>query len=370
MTLINRLKAEHSLILSALSLILVAVFHQDLFQDYSLALSLTVFFILFIIIIYAAMGVVHHAEILAYKFGEPFGTLILTFTAITVEIIMITEIMLNGDEDPTFARDTIFSTVMILLNGLIGLSMIIGGFKFGEQFFNLKSSVSFFSMILIVTGLGLIFPSIPHEGGHEKPYQIFLIIVCLSLYAFFVRMQTKEHKMYFSYSKHKMLSEIKEEFPGIDIKKESAVYHSIIMVIAIVLISILAEYLSTAIDNGVYMLGLPKYLASFIVALVIISPESLTAIRAARNNEMQRTINIALGSALSTITLTIPAVIIVGFITGQEIILALTPYMTVMLLITIIIGILSTSRGEANALQGFIHFVLFATYIFIIFLFQ
>jgi len=255
MSLLNRLKAEHSLILSAISLIIVGIFHQDLFEDYSLSVSLIVFFVLFIIIIYAAMGVVHHAEILAYKFGEPFGTLILTFTAITVEIIMITEIMLNGDEDPTFARDTIFSTVMILLNGLIGVSMLIGGFKYGEQFFNLKSSVSFFSMILIVTGLGLIFPSIPHQAANEMPYQIFLIIICLSLYAFFIRMQTKDHKLFFSYSKHKILDELKEEFPGINIKKESALYHSIVMVVAIILISILAEYLSTAIDNGVNILG-------------------------------------------------------------------------------------------------------------------
>ncbi|HEX2787001.1 MAG TPA: calcium:proton antiporter [Ignavibacteria bacterium] len=358
------LKREKSFLIALLTLIIITVFQRDLFEDVSLGASLVLFFVIFVVIIYAAIGVADHAEVLAHKFGEPYGTMILTFSAITVEIIMVTAMMLHEAKDPTLARDTIYATLMILINGITGLCMVIGGFKYGEQFFNLKSSNSFLSMIIAIIGIGLFLPAF------ANPEQLtilerFLIFASLALYAFFLSMQSKKHSYFFSYKNAEIKSEREEELES---KKINGWYHAGMLLAIILVIAMIAEFLSISIENGILMLGLPVKLAALIIALIIIAPEGLTALRAAYSDDMQRVINITFGSTLSTITLTIPAVLIVSFITGNSIILGLSPFMGVMVITTLLLGFISTTRGDSNALQGFIHIILFITFVFLIFL--
>jgi len=358
-------RQELSFIIAIVSLVILSLLGSSPVIKESLAVEAILFILVFSVIIYAALGVVHHAELLAYKFGEPYGTMILTLSAVTVEIIMIATMMMHGDADPHVARDTIFSTLMILLNGLTGLIMLIGGLKYGEQKYNIKSTNSFFSMIFGIVGIGLFLPLvIPIEN--YALFETFLIIVCLLLYIFFLRMQSKEHNYYFKFEGNK--KNVSSEHEHLPAKKSiSSAYHFIMLLATIGAISVLAESLSVYVDDGISKLHLPAAAAGLIIAIIIVSPEALTAIRAGLHDDMQRVINISLGSMLSTVSLTIPAVLIIGLLIGHDVILGLTPIQSAMVIISLLVGILTCKDGESNALQGFIHFILFITFVFLIF---
>jgi len=361
----NFFRKELSFIIALISLVILSFLGKSPIIKNSLGIEALLFIIVFTVIIYAALGVVHHAELLAYKFGEPYGTMILTLSAVTVEIIMIASMMTHGDSDPVIARDTIFSTLMILLNGLTGLIMFIGGLKYGEQKYNIRSTNSFFSMIFGIVGIGLFLPLVIPEVSYGM-YEIFLVIVCLLLYIFFLRMQSKEHNYYFKFEGAK--KNISGEHEHLPAKKDISTFYNFLMLAAtIAAISILAESLSVYVDDGIEKLHLPPAAAGLIIAIIIVSPEGLTAIRAGLHDDMQRVINISLGSMLSTVSMTIPAVLIVGMLINQEVHLGLTPLQSSMVVISFLVGMLSCKDGESNALQGFIHFILFITFVFLIF---
>lgn len=369
--MVKFIRNEKSFFIALAAIILVLLLASNPAIHASNLLTGLLFILVFSVIIYAAMGVVHHAEQLAHKLGEPYGTMILTLSAVTVEVIMVATMMFHADSDPTLARNTIFSTVMILFNGLIGLCMLLGGFKFGEQKYNLKSSNSFFSMIFCIVGAGLFIPIIisPESLNH---YYIFLIILELLLYIFFIRMQSKEHNYYFIFQTgvfQKDVGEKKaEEISDSARKQIKGFYHTAMLILTITAISFLAETLSIVIDDGVDKLHWPAEVAGLVVALIIVSPEGLTAIRAGLKNDMQRVVNISLGSVLSTISLTIPVVLLIGIFTHREIILAVSPDQAVLIVISLLVGMLSYKDGETNALQGLIHLMLFVTFVVLIFL--
>lgn len=361
----NFLKKESSFLLALASFVILYATKDSPIIQNSILVEMILFFIVFGVIIYAALGVVHHAELLAYKFGEPYGTMILTLSAVTVEIIMIATMMTHGDTDPHIARDSIFATLMILLNGLTGLIMLIGGLKYGEQKYNIKSSNSFFSMLIGIIGIGLFLPLVIPPGNYRL-FEIFLIVACGALYIFFLRMQSKEQNYYFKFEKIRSKANNGDEhLPAKD--KISTVYNFAMLLGTIVLISVLAESLSKYVDDGIHEFNLPPALAGLIIALIIVSPEGLTAIRAGLRDDMQRVINISLGSMLSTVALTIPAVIAVGLYINHDVMLGLTPIQSVMVIVSLLVGILSCKDGESNALQGFIHIILFITFVFLIF---
>jgi Ca2+:H+ antiporter len=361
---VNFLKQEKVFFLSLILLFAAVLFAKEDAVRQSDLLTGIVFIIIFTVIIVNAFRVVVHAEILAHRFGEPYGTMILTFSAVTVEVIMVAAMMLHEDTDPTLARDTIFSTVMILMNGIIGIIMLLGGFKYGDQKYNLKSSNSFFSMILGLLGLSLFLPLFIPENVYTA-FESFLIIASVLLYAFFLRMQSKEHNYYFKFNVSPSgITKNELNAP----KGKSTAYHVIMLLVTIAVISALAEYLSITVDDAISKLSLPVGIASLIISIIIVSPEGLTALRAGLSNDMQRVINISLGSALSTISLTIPAVLLVGFIFKRDVILGITPVQGVLIIISMLVGMLSYKDGETNSLQGFIHLILFITFVFIIFL--
>ena len=319
------------------------------------------FGILFAVIIYAAMSVAHHAELLAEKFGEPYGTLILTFSAVVVEIVIITIMMLHSD-NPTMARDTIYAAIMLDINGLLGFAAIVGGIKYGEQAYNIDSSNSYLSMLLVAIGIAMV---IPHfiDATAQQNYLWFVVVIFILLYIIFTRIQLKSHQYFFTYE-----ADGEDGSHGHAKEEINAWYHAIALIIYIIVIGALAEILSEFMSNTLTTFGLPMAIGAVGVALISASPELIVAVRAALNDRMQTVINIALGASLATILLTIPSVIIVAYFMGLNIDLAITPIQGVMLGLTLLISIVNFNDGETNVLEGFLHFILFIVFVFLLFI--
>jgi len=320
------------------------------------------FLLIFAVIIYSALNVAHHAEILAHKYGEPYGTLILTSSAVIVEILIIV-IMMAHSENPTLVRDTIYSAIMLDINGLLGIAAIIGGIMHGEQEYNVDSTNSYMSMILVSLGIAMV---MPHFIASEylNIYMDFTIVMFILLYIIFTRVQLKEHKYFFEYKNgDTAVLENHDE----DKDKINGTYHALILALSIVFIGLLAEVLAVFMSNNLSALGLPLALGAFSVALISASPELITAIRAAQNNNMQTVVNIAVGASLATVLLTIPAILIVSKLINMDINLALSPIQGLMLGLTILAGIIHFNDGETNMLEGFVHLVLFIVFFFLMF---
>lgn len=317
---------------------------------------------LFGVAVASSFAVVRHAEVLAHRYGEPAGTLILTLSAVSIEVIMISAMMLHAGDNPTLARDTIYSTLMIIINGLIGVAMLVGGIRFGEQEYNLKSSTSFFSMILVLVGVGLYLPGFVPTRFVDS-YEVFLIVLTSLLYILFLRIQTTEHR-YFFVSQRSARSAAAEH---VGPEAGPAWLEAGLLLATLGVLAYLAESLAGIIDTGVDVLGFPQQLGSLIVALLVLSPEGLAAIRAGLGNDMQRVVNIGLGSALSTLSLTIPVILVVGLATGRPVDLGLNHVQATILAFTLLIGMNNYRSGETNLLQGAIHFALFATFVVLIF---
>ena len=323
--------------------------------------------LIFSVVVYGAIGVVGHAELLAEKYGEPYGTLILTLSAVTVEVVMLTTMVLHHDNNPTLARDTIFATVMILVNGLIGLSLLIGGMRYGEQRYNVKSSKAFLTMLFALTGLALILPDAV-TPAQESRLEVFLVFASILLYAFFLHIQTRKHTHFFVFDGSGKERGSPGHGSGGDNRTGIAgAYHATMLVVTIVALSVLVEYLSIALDDTMDVLHFPAQIPALVVAIIIASPESLTAIRAALHNDMQRTFNIALGSALSTVALTIPAVLVISFVTGRGIILGLTPVQASLMIISLLVASIAEADGSTSALEGLVQLVLFGSFVVMVF---
>ena len=354
--IIKNFSREYSIFVAIIAFF--AIRHFEHILAGSVAGNLAGFALLFAVIIYLALGVAHHAEVLAEKFGEPYGTLILTISAVLVEIVIIVIMMLH-EHNPTLARDTIYSAVMLDINGLLGLAAIIGGLKYGEQPYNVDSSNSYLSMLLVATGIAMV---IPHfvSHTHHSMYMSFNVILFLLLYVTFTRIQLASHKYFFEYD-----NSDESEHP--ETANINAWYHASILILSIVLIGILSEILALFMGHTLEYFGLPMAIGAVSVAVISAAPELITAIRAAVDNRMQTVVNIALGASLATILLTIPAVIVVTKIIGMELELELTPIQGVMLGLTFLVSIVNFNDGETNVLEGFLHVILFVVFVFLLF---
>ena len=356
--MVKNLLKEYPLFVSIITLAIFMPFEHDI--AHTMIGNIIGFLVIFAVIIYSALNVAHHAEILAHKYGEPYGTLILTSAAVIVEIVIIVIMMLHA-HDASLARDTIYSAVMLDINGLLGFAAIIGGIKHGEQQYNIDSTNSYMSMILVSIGIAMVLPHFI-DNAHMSMYMNFTIVMFILLYAIFTRIQLKEHRYFFEYNNNTHTHEEgnKDSING--------GYHALILALSIVMIGLLSEILALFMANDLQALGLPLALGAFSVALISASPELITAIRAASNNNMQTVVNIAVGASLATVLLTIPAILIVGKIMGMEINLALTPIQGIMLGLTILAGIIHFNDGETNMLEGFVHLVIFIVFFFLMFL--
>ncbi|MDO9053959.1 MAG: calcium:proton antiporter [Gallionella sp.] len=313
---------------------------------------------LLLVILAAVIGVAfriaHHAEVLALRFGEPYGTLILTTAAVSVEVVILI-VLLQGAPNPTLARDTVFAAIMFDINGILGLAAIVGGLRHGSAKYNVDSANSFIAMLLVAIGIGMFIPDfVPEEKWLF--YSAFSVCVMVVMYIAFLRLQTVEHRKFFEYS-----AEIDEEVHD-EVHSPNSL-HVAIMLGAIVLVGLLSEVLSVLLDAGLTGSSLPKSIPAVLVALISASPEILTALKAAQQNRMQTTVNIALGASLATVLLTLPVIEAIALFNGERINMALTPVQGGMLLLTFLAVMNNLHDGETNAIEGISHFALFAAFI-------
>ncbi len=361
MPILKDISKEYSLIVAIIAYFVITYFEHTLVQ--SNIGNLIGFSILFAVIIYAAMSVAHHAELLAEKFGEPYGTLILTISAVIVEIVIIV-IMMIHEHNPELARDTIYAAIMLDINALLGIAAIIGGIKYGEQPYNVDSSNSYLSMLLVAIGIAMV---VPHfiDAAHIDMYMMFNVVMFILLYITFTRIQVSSHKYFFEYTAPTDKICIEDE----DCEEHhiNGWYHGTILIVSIIAIGMLSEVLAVFMSNTLQNYNLPLAIGAVGVAVISASPELITAVRAALDNRMQTVINIALGASLATILLTIPAVIIVTQFMDMGLNLAITPIQGVMLGLTLLVSIVNFNDGETNMLEGFLHFILFIVFAFLIF---
>jgi Ca2+:H+ antiporter len=305
-------------------------------------------------IIGVAFRIAHHAEVLALRFGEPYGTLILTLAAVAVEVVILV-VLLQGVPNPTLARDTVFAAIMFDINGILGLAAIVSGLKHGSAKYNVDSANSFIAMLLVAIGIGMFIPDFVPEDKWRF-YSVFSVGMMAVMYIAFLRLQTVEHRKFFEYS-----SESEEEAHD-EVHSPNSL-HIGIMIGAIVLVGLLSEVLSVLLDAGLAGSSLPKAIPAVLVALISASPEILTALKAAQQDRMQTTVNIALGASLATVLLTLPVIEAIALFTGERIDMALTPVQGGMLLLTFLTVMNNLHDGETNAIEGISHFALFATFI-------
>jgi Ca2+:H+ antiporter len=324
---------------------------------------------LFSVILSSAFAVVHHAESLAVRLGEPLGTLVLTLSVIGIEVMMISAVMLTGEGKPALARDTMFGVVMIVLNGMIGLSLLLGGLRHHEQEYNLQGANSFLSLIVPLTVLGLILPNFTSASSGPTLsvlQSIFLAVMSVGIYSLFLIIQNWRHREYFV-KPVKAIEGLGKASAAEHIATNSITYHALFLVMYLLPVVVLAEQIALPIDHGIEVLHAPLALSGFLVAALILSPEALSATRAALANDLQRSINILLGSVLASIGLTIPAVLTIGLVTGKTIVLGLGPADSLLLVLTLAVCALTFISNRTNVLSGAVHLLLFLAYVMLIF---
>jgi len=318
---------------------------------------------LFAAMLSSSFAVVRLADHLAEELKEPLGTLILTLAVTSIEVMMISALMLNGD-NPALARDTMFSVVMVVLGGLLGLALLIGGLKFGEQNFNLKGVNSFLGLILPLSFLCLVLPNFTKTGGlgmFSPLHAICLMLLSLTIYGVFLAVQTSRHREFFN-EKGWSPSDSESEEPKGSIGREA-----LLLILHLIPIVLLSKQMAHLLDYRVHHGGLPLDLVGLIVAILILAPEGLAAIQSASRNQMQRSVNVLLGSVLATISLTIPAALAISLIYEKPLLLGLSPSYITLLAVTLGSCIVTFGQGQTNILQGFVHLLLFVAYIVLMF---
>src|ERR1700761_8009930 len=365
---LSGLRREWLLLVAYVTTALFLVFGKSWLADLSNPFWFTLMLVwLFAVILGAAFSVVHHAESLAIRLGEPLGTLVLTLAVIEIEVMMISAVMLTGEGKPALARDAMFGVVMIVLNGMIGLALLLGGLRHREQEYNLQGANSFLSLIVSLTVLGLVLPNFTEAspGPTLSAFQsAFMVVMSIAIYVLFLIIQNWRHREYFVRPVGGQAiapAEVGHAEPN------SLTYHGTLLGMYLLPIVFLAEEIALPIDHGIEVLHAPVALGGFLVAALILSPESLSATRAALANDLQRSINILLGSVLASIGLTIPAVLTIGLVTGKTVVLGLDPANSVLLVLSLAVCGLTFTSNRTNVLMGAVHLLLFLAYLMLLF---
>lgn len=308
------------------------------------------------------LAAVHHAEVIAHRVGEPFGTLVLAIAVTVIEVALIVSLMIAGKgKDSGLARDTVFAAVMIILTGMIGLSILVGGIKFKEQSFGLQGVSSTLTVLVSISVLTMILPNYTESTpgpAYNNSQLIFVAIVTLVLYGTFVLVQNIRHRDHFL-AADKDADET-EEKPA----AREALISSIFLLICLGAVVLIAKTLSPSLEKGVEAVGAPKSAVGVIIAIVILLPEGLAAVKAASNNQLQKALNLSLGSSLASIGLTIPAVSFVSILTGLPLSLGIDIKSTVLFMLSLLVIMLSLSTGKTTVLQGMVLLVIFSVYLF------
>ncbi|MDR0228992.1 MAG: calcium:proton antiporter [Flavobacteriaceae bacterium] len=367
-------------LLTVWSVILVAfTIGKELLNTFhSLTQAILVFSVLFATILVAAFGVVKQADKLAHQLGEPYGTLILTLSIVSIEVILIAAVLLGPGEFPTIGKDSIFSVMMIIMNLITGLCILLGALKYGEQEYNSPGTITYLSMIVLLGGISLVLPNYIIGSGNavfSNTQSIFLSILITFIYVAFLFFQMKKYKyMYTQPSSGLLENRYKIESPISTTTETSNIVNrtelwirTLVLILMILPIVLLSHNMAAVVDYGVRTFNLPPLLGGIIIAIIVFTPESITAIKAALNNEFQRAINLCHGAFVSTVGLTIPAVLTISLITGKTSFLALTSTELFLFITTIVLNILHFTGKRTTPILGLMHIVLFIVFILLIF---
>ncbi len=309
---------------------------------------------------------VHHAEVVAHRVGEPFGTLVLAVAVTVIEVALIVSLMLGGGKED-LARDTVFAAVMIVCNGIVGLCLLAGGVRHHEQGFQVSGASSALAVLAALTTLTLLLPNytVSAAGPMFTSGQLAFAGACsLVLYGTFVFIQTVRHRDYFLPGDD-AVSVADEEAHAMPPSVRTALLSAGLLLVSLVAVVGLAKALSPIIEAGVDRVGAPKAVVGVAIAALVLLPEGLAALRAARANRLQTSLNLALGSALATIGLTIPAVAVVSILLGYPLALGLGVKETVLLVLTVVVSIITLGTGRTTVLQGVVHLVILAAFLFL-----
>jgi len=315
-----------------------------------------------LVLLASVFAAVHHAEVVAHRVGEPFGTLILALAVTVIETALIVSVMIAAPaEKAGLARDTVFAAVMIVCNGIVGLCLLAGGARHHEQGFQVQGASAALAVLVALTSLTLILPNFaaPELGArYSTPQLIFAAIVSLVLYGSFVFVQSARHRDYFLPPEGD-----REEAHAPAPSNRAAIMSAGLLVVTLIVIVALAKILTPQVELGIAYVAVPKAVVGIVIAALVLLPEGLAALNAARANRLQTSLNLALGSALATIGLTIPAVAAVSIAIGQPLELGLGTKDEVLLMVTLLLGVITLGTGRTTILQGIVHLVIFAAFL-------
>lgn len=326
--------------------------------------------ILTLFLIGSVLAAVYHSEVIAHRLGEPFGTLLLAFAITVIEVGLIISIMMGakGLETITLARDTVFAAVMIILTGIIGSCIVIGSLRYREQSFTLQGVSTALITLTSVIIFVLILPNytVSHLGGEYTSFQLFFIaLISLGLYLGFTMIQTLRHRSFFISPQNK-LSENQPLHNSQEMISRKKLYISgVLLILCLGIVVLLAKLLSKDVEHIVVSVGAPRSLVGIIIAGIVLLPEGLAAVRAAKSDQIQTSLNLAFGSALASIGLSIPAIAIISVMTGIRMTLGIDIKSTILLGLSLFIITVSLATGRTNIMQGIVLIAIFLIYLFI-----
>lgn len=342
-------------------------------------LAIAIFVLVLATIIGAAFGVVKEADELAHKLGEPYGTLILTLSIVSIEVILIVAMMFGPEDNPTIGKDSIFSVMMIIMNLVLGLCILLGGLRHGEQEYNAQGTITYLSMIIMLGGISMMIPNFIEGKGNGEFTSVqagSISGLIILLYGFFLAYQMKGYRHLYIQPKPgqmEILFNQRNESQQTDghgnekVSKKEVLLRTLVLLGMILPIVLLSHNLATLVDYGIKEMNLPPLLGGVLIAIIVFTPESMTAVKAAMNNEFQRAINLCHGAFVSTVGLTVPAVLIIGLIASKTVLFGMTSTETILFVITMVLSMLSFSGRRTAPIVGIMHLVLFAVFVILIF---
>lgn len=314
-------------------------------------------------ILSSAFSVVRHADVLAHRLGEPYGSLILSLSVVILEVSLISALMATGDAAPTLMRDTLYSIIMIVTGGLVGFSLLLGGQKFATQYMNLFGIKQYLIALFPLTVIVLVFPMALPTGNFSTSQALLVALISAAMYGVFLLIQTKTHQSLFVYEHEDDGDDPHHGKPS----AHSSTWHALWLIVHLVAVIAVTKVNANPLETLLTELNAPVAFTGFLVALLILSPEGLGALRAVLNNQVQRAMNLFFGSVLATISLTVPVVTLIAWATGNDLVFSLGGPEMIVMLSSLLLCQLSFSTGRTNVLNGAAHLALFIAYLMTIF---
>lgn len=328
------------------------------------------------VILVCAFGVVTQAEALAHRLGDPYGSLVLTLSIVLIEVILISAVMLGPGEHATIARDSVMAVSMIILNLVIGLALLLGGLRHRGMAHNRTGTSAYLAMLVLLVALAFAVPAlIGRDGSYTLGQEIPIVILTLGIYAFFLFRQMGAQAGDFTEVDERLRrrTDAADTAPRVGIRETLAAHRTevlvrlALLVVTVVPIVLLSHDMAALLDDGLGRLGAPAALAGVLIAAIVFLPESLTAVRAALGGEAQRVVNLCHGALVSTVGLTIPAVLVIGMLTGQTVVLAESTANLLMLGVTLLLSVTTFAAKRVTAMHGAVHLAVFAVYVIVLF---